>query len=91
MATKQTRVNKQDVIGKFASSANDTGSPAVQIALLTERINNLADHLKSHPSDNSSRKGLLSLVGRRRRMEQYMQRTTGSKAVKDLRRKLGLE
>ena len=59
--------NKQAVIKEYAKSANDTGSAEVQIALLTDRINHLTQHLKDHPQDHHGRRGLLLLVGRRRR------------------------
>jgi small subunit ribosomal protein S15 len=63
---------KSDVIAKHKLSDNDTGSPEVQIALLTSRIQHLTDHLKDHPKDHHSRRGLLMLVGRRRRMLDYV-------------------
>jgi small subunit ribosomal protein S15 len=63
---------KSDVIAKHKLSDNDTGSPEVQIALLTSRIQHLTDHLKEHPKDHHSRRGLLMLVGRRRRMLDYV-------------------
>ena len=67
----------------------DTGSPDVQIALLTDRINQLTDHLKSHPKDHHSRRGLLMLVGRRRRMLDYV-RDRDIQRYRDLIAKLGL-
>ena len=63
---------KEEIISKFAQSKGDTGSPEVQIALLTDRINHLTEHLKSHNKDHHSRRGLLMLVGRRRRMLDYV-------------------
>ena len=63
---------KQQVIGAFAVSDGDTGSPEVQVALLTERIKELTEHLKSFPKDNHSRRGLLKLVGQRRRLLAYL-------------------
>ena len=63
---------KADVIARHRQSDNDTGSPEVQIALLSSRIQHLTDHLKTHPKDHHSRRGLLMLVGRRRRMLDYM-------------------
>jgi small subunit ribosomal protein S15 len=66
------REQKQQVIGAFAMSDGDTGSPEVQIALLTERIKDLTEHLKSFPKDNHSRRGLLKLVGQRRRLLAYL-------------------
>lgn len=65
---------KQKIIEKFQLSEKDTGSSAVQIALLTERINQLQEHLKQHKQDNSSRRGLLKLVGQRRHHQEYLKR-----------------
>lgn len=64
--------NKQDVINAHKLSDTDTGSPEVQIALLTARINHLTEHFKTHAKDHHSRRGLLKLVGRRRRMLDYV-------------------
>jgi small subunit ribosomal protein S15 len=66
------RETKLEVIGSYAASDGDTGSPEVQIALLTERIRGLTDHLKRFPKDNHSRRGLLKLVGQRRRLLAYL-------------------
>ena len=63
---------KQEIIAKFATKEGDTGSPEVQIALLTERINPLNEHLKVHIHDNHSRRGLLKMVGRRRGLLDYL-------------------
>ena len=63
---------KADIIAKHGKSDNDTGSPEVQIALLTDRIQHLTEHLKVHAKDHHSRRGLLMLVGRRRRMLDYV-------------------
>ncbi|HZS39007.1 MAG TPA: 30S ribosomal protein S15 [Polyangia bacterium] len=63
---------KKDVIGKFATHEGDTGSPEVQIALLSERINYLTEHFKTHAKDHHSRRGLLKLVGQRRRLLDYL-------------------
>jgi small subunit ribosomal protein S15 len=63
---------KKDIIGKFRVHDSDTGSPEVQIALLTERINMITDHLKTHSKDFGSRRGLLKLVGQRRRLLDYL-------------------
>ncbi len=63
---------KKDTIGKFATHEGDTGSPEVQIALLTERINYLTEHFKAHVKDHHSRRGLLMLVGQRRRLLDYL-------------------
>ena len=66
------REKKQEVITSFATKDGDTGSPEVQIALLTERIRELTDHLRRFPKDNHSRRGLLKLVGQRRRLLAYL-------------------
>jgi small subunit ribosomal protein S15 len=66
------RAQKDDVIAGFRVHETDTGSPEVQIALLTERINGLTDHLREHRHDHHSRRGLLKLVGRRRRLLAYL-------------------
>lgn len=63
---------KAEIIANFSNAENDTGSPAVQIGLLTERINTLTDHLKIHKKDHSSRLGLLKLVGQRKRLLKYL-------------------
>ena len=64
---------KQQIVSDYGSSATDTGSPEVQVALLTKRIQDLTEHLKSHKHDHHSRRGLLLLVGQRRRLLQYLQ------------------
>ena len=66
------REQKDSIITQFQTHAGDTGSPEVQIALLTERINGLTDHLRGHKHDHHSRRGLLKLVGQRRRMLAYL-------------------
>ena len=69
-----TKEDKLDIVGKHGRHGTDTGSPEVQIALLTTRINELTEHLRTHPKDHYSRRGLLKLVGRRRRLLQYLQK-----------------
>lgn len=69
-----TQVRKQELITKHARADADTGSPEVQVAVLTERIANLTEHLKSHAKDFHSRRGLLMMVGRRRRLLDYLKR-----------------
>ena len=64
---------KQEIIEKFAQSKNDTGSVQVQIALLTERINELTEHLKANKKDNHSRRGLLKMVGKRKGFLSYLE------------------
>lgn len=65
-------MQKQEIISKFKQSANDTGSVQVQVALLTERINHLTEHLKVNPKDEHSRRGLLKMVGKRKGFLQYL-------------------
>ena len=65
-------MEKQEIIAKYATHEGDTGSPEVQIALLTERINHLNEHLKVHKQDNHSRRGLLKMVGKRRARLDYL-------------------
>lgn len=67
-----TAERRTTLIGEYATGANDTGSPEVQVALLSERISNLTEHLKTHAKDFHSRRGLLMLVGRRRRLLDYL-------------------
>ncbi|HEV7934747.1 MAG TPA: 30S ribosomal protein S15 [Actinomadura sp.] len=64
---------KNQIIAEYATTEGDTGSPEVQVALLTRRINDLTEHLKTHKHDHHSRRGLLLLVGRRRRLLKYLQ------------------
>ncbi len=67
-----TAEKKQEVIKEYATKAGDTGSPEVQVAILTDRINTLTEHFKSHKKDHHSRQGLLVMVGRRRRLLDYL-------------------
>ena len=67
-----TKERKVEIINKFGRTANDTGSPEVQIALLTERINELTEHLKANKNDHHSRRGLLKMVGQRRGLLAYL-------------------
>ena len=67
-----TKERKQEIINSFKREENDTGSSEVQIALLTERINELTEHLKVHKKDNHSRRGLLQMVGKRRNLLNYL-------------------
>ena len=69
-----TKDQKLEIIGKHGRSQTDTGSPEVQIAMLTKRINDLTEHLRTHKKDHYSRRGLLKLVGQRRRFLNYLQR-----------------
>ncbi len=67
-----SKARKLELVAQFGLSATDTGSPEVQIALLTDRINELTEHLRNHKHDHSSRRGLLKLVGQRRRHLNYL-------------------
>jgi small subunit ribosomal protein S15 len=69
-----TKEVKQEIVSKHGESQSDTGSTKVQVALLTRRINDLTGHLRTHPKDHYSRRGLLKLVGRRRRFLTYLQK-----------------
>ena len=69
-----TKEAKQELIDKHGQNDQDTGSTEVQVAMLTRRINELTEHLRTHPKDHYSRRGLLKLVGRRRRFLDYLQR-----------------
>ena len=84
-----TAERKQSLIKEFATNNNDTGSPDVQVAILSERIGNLTEHLKIHKKDNHSRRGLLRMVGQRRRLLDYVKRKE-SKRYEELIRRLGL-
>ncbi len=74
-----TQERKQDLIAEYAPTTADTGSPEVQVALLTERITNLTEHLKAHKKDFASRRGLLMMVGQRRRLLDYLRRKEQSR------------
>jgi small subunit ribosomal protein S15 len=67
-----TAERKREIVERFGSDTNDTGSTSVQVALLTERIQHLTEHLRAHSKDHHSRRGLLMLVGQRRRLLQYL-------------------
>ena len=71
---RYTAMNKQEVMAKVALNEKDTGSPEVQVALLTAHINELNEHLKKNPNDHHSRRGLLKMVGRRRNLLAYLQK-----------------
>ena len=66
--------NKQEIIGEYRTSDADTGSPEVQVAVLTQRIRHLTEHMRTHKHDFHSRRGLLQMVGRRRRLLKYLQK-----------------
>ena len=80
---------KSKVIADFARSQGDTGSPEVQVAILTSRINQLTEHLKEHKHDHHSRRGLLTMVGRRRRLLSYLEKKDLN-AYRELTDSLGL-
>ena len=84
-----TSERKREISERFGKSVEDTGSTEVQIALLTERINHLTEHLRAHRKDHHSRRGLLMLVGRRRRFLNYLQRTNVER-YRELIKELGL-
>lgn len=84
-----TAERKTEVIGSFATHEGDTGSPEVQVAILTERITNLTEHLKAHKKDFHSRRGLLIMVGQRRRLLDYLKRKEKSR-YEQLIQRLGL-
>jgi small subunit ribosomal protein S15 len=74
-ALKKKETVKADIIKKFATGKGDTGSPEVQVAILTDRINHLTEHFGTHKKDHHSRRGLLIMVGRRRRLLDYLKKT----------------
>lgn len=84
-----TAERKQELITEYATKEGDTGSPEVQVAILSERINNLTDHLKTHKKDHHSRRGLLMMVGQRRRLLDYLN-VKKSTRYQDLIKRLGL-
>lgn len=84
-----TQERKQELIGEYATKEADTGSPEVQVAVLTERIANLTEHLKTHQKDFHSRRGLLIMVGRRRRLLDYMKKKDTSR-YETIVKRLGL-
>jgi len=84
-----TAVRKQELIKEYATKAGDTGSPEVQVAVLSERIANLTEHFKTHVKDNHSRRGLIKLVSQRRRLLDYI-KATDEKRYDGLIARLGL-
>ena len=81
-----TRERKQELIGEFRRSDEDTGSPEVQIAILTSRINGLTEHLREHKKDFACRRGLLMLVSRRRRLLDYLKKVDPQRYLDIIRR-----
>ena len=84
-----TQERKAEIVSRFGANAQDTGNSRVQIALLTERINDLTEHLRDHSKDHHSRRGLLMLVGQRRRLLNYLQKKD-LEGYRSLIRELGL-
>lgn len=84
-----SKEKKQEIINAYGRNANDTGSPEVQIALLTERITELTEHLKSNNKDHHSRRGLLKMVGQRRGLLEYLKKTN-LEGYRELIARLGL-
>jgi small subunit ribosomal protein S15 len=84
-----TTGRKAEVIKTYATKAGDTGSPEVQVAILSERINSLTEHFKTHVKDNHSRRGLLKLVSQRRQLLDYLARTDEAR-YKSLIERLGI-
>ncbi len=84
-----TQDRKKEVISEYATKEGDTGSPEVQVAVLSERINNLTEHFKTHSKDNHSRRGLIKLVSQRRRLLDYV-KATDEKRYESLISRLGL-
>jgi small subunit ribosomal protein S15 len=83
------KTSKAKIVKQFAVNTNDTGSPQVQIAILTEKINALTEHLNLHKKDNHSRRGLLMMIGKRRKLLKYLQ-DNNVKAYKEVIEKLKL-
>jgi small subunit ribosomal protein S15 len=84
-----TAQRKRELVSRFGASESDTGATQVQVALLTDRINDLTEHLRTHSKDHHSRRGLLKMVGRRRRLLRYLQRRD-LEGYRTLVRELGL-
>ena len=89
MSLVLAREQKQSVIGRYRTHATDTGSPEVQIAILSERIGQLTEHFKTHQKDHASRRGLLMMVSKRRRLLDYL-KAYDSERYKDVIQKLGI-
>jgi small subunit ribosomal protein S15 len=84
-----TAERKQTLIAEYATSTGDTGSPEIQVAVLSERIKNLTEHLQTHEKDFHSRRGLLVMVGQRRRLLDYLKRKNAAR-YQELVKRLGL-
>jgi small subunit ribosomal protein S15 len=81
-----TKQRKQELIGDFRRADNDTGSPEIQIAILTNRVGELTEHLQTHKKDYASRRGLLMMVSRRRRLLDYLKRVSPQRYLDIIRR-----
>lgn len=84
-----TKEKKEEIIGQFKKNDSDTGSPEVQIAILTTRINHLTEHMRSNKKDYSTRRGLLGMVSRRRRLLDYLRKVNPDRYL-DIIEKLGI-
>jgi len=84
-----TKENKKEIISKYAVNSNDTGSAEVQIAVLSERITNLIEHFKDHKHDNHSKKGLLAMVNKRKKLLSYLKNKNNDK-YQEIIKKLGI-
>ena len=84
-----TKESKQEIISKFATNEKDTGSAEVQIAVISERIKNLSEHFKNHNHDNHSKRGLLALVNKRKKLLSYLSRKNNSK-YQEITKKLNI-
>jgi small subunit ribosomal protein S15 len=89
MTMSITAERKQELIGEFQAGNGDTGSPEVQVAILTERISNLTEHMKTHKRDFHSRRGLLMMVGQRRRLLDYLKKKNDGR-YEELVKRLGI-
>jgi small subunit ribosomal protein S15 len=85
-----TPTQKQDIIKEYQTIAGDTGSPEVQIALLSHRITKLTEHLKAHAHDNHSRRGLLSMIAKRRRLLNFLEKVDKARST-EIAKKVGLK
>ena len=81
-----TKKSKQEIISKFATNEKDTGSAEVQIAVISERIKNLTDHFKNHNHDNHSKRGLIALVNKRKKLLSYLSKKNNSKYLEIIKK-----
>ena len=85
-----TKERKAEIVSEFGTGPNDTGNPKVQVAILTDRIKELTEHMKQHKKDFATRRGLLSLVSKRRSLLDYINKNKGDTEYKELIQKLGI-